>query len=193
MSSKAKNVSELFVRWRQGDSTALDELIPLVYNELRWLARRYLRGERPGHTLQSADLVNEAYVRLIEDKNIQCQNRAHFLALAARLMRNILVDYAKARLCVKRGGDVVKVPIEEAAVVARETSADIIAAHDALVKLAAFDLRKSQVVELRYFGGLDVEETAEVLGISSATVSREWNTAKAWLYRQIYRGKKNDN
>jgi RNA polymerase sigma factor (TIGR02999 family) len=176
------------VAWGRGQVSAFDELVPLVHQELRRLARRYMARERPGHTLQATALVNEAYVRLIEVDHVRWQNRAHFFAMSARVMRRILVDSARARGNQKRGGDVHKVSLDEALVVSRERDADLVALDDALQALVAVHSRKSQVVELRFFGGLSIEETAEVLHVSPDTVKRDWRFAKLWLLRELRRG-----
>jgi RNA polymerase sigma factor (TIGR02999 family) len=180
-----EQVTQMLVDWGNGDKTALDRLMPLVYDELRRLARHYMRRERAGHTLQTTALVNEAYMRLVDQRDVRWQNRAHFFAIAAQLMRRILVDQARKRHNTKRGGDLRKVSLDEAALVAEERGADVIALDEALKELEAIDERKSKVVELRFFGGLNIEETAEVMAISPATVQREWSMAKAWLYREI--------
>lgn len=185
MSTSQNSVTQLLIEWRDGDQTALDKLIPLVYAELRRLARHYMRRERAGHTLQTSGLINEAYLRLVDHKGMRWQNREHFYAVAAQAMRRILVDYARSRNYAKRGGDARVVELEEAAVVAKQQVADLVALDDALKDLASIDKRKSQIVEMRYFGGMSVEETARALGISSVTVMREWSTAKAWLLRQM--------
>ena len=179
-------VSEFLRAWSEGDRDALDSLTPLVYHELHRLARRYMRGERPGHSLQTSALVNEAYMRLVDYKGMQWQNRAHFFAVSAQLMRRILVEHAR-RHNLKRGGGVQHVSLEETAMVGGERSADLVALDDALNALAQLDARKVQVVEMRFFGGLSVEETAEVLKVSPVTVMRDWSTAKAWLYRELTR------
>lgn len=178
-------VTRLLLAWSQGDRAALDQLMPLIYAELRRLAHRHLGAERPGHSLQTTALVNEAYLRLVEQKDLHWQNRAHFFAVAAQLMRRILVDYARARYNAKRGGGVAKLTLEAAAEVSLERSAELVALDDALTDLATFDQRKSRLVELRFFGGLSIEETAEVLQVSPGTVMREWTLAKAWLQREI--------
>jgi RNA polymerase sigma factor (TIGR02999 family) len=178
-------VTALLQAWSEGDQAALQDLLPLVEGELHRLARRYMRGERPGHTLQPTALVNEAYLRLVGVSRIRWQNRGHFLAVAARAMRHILVDLARARGYQKRGGGVAAVPLDGLDVAGATPGPDVVALHDALEALAQFDARKSQVVELRYFGGLTVEETAEVLGVSPETVMRDWKFAKAWLLRQL--------
>src|SRR5215471_7721613 len=179
-------VSRLLRAWSDGNQDALDRLTPLVYEELRKLARRYMRGERAGHSLQTTALVNEAYMRLVDYKRMQWQNRAHFFAVSAQLMRRILVEHARRRN-LKRGGGVPHVSFDEAAVIggAKDPRADLVALDDAMNALARLDPRKVQVVEMRFFGGLSVEETAEVLKISPVTVMRDWSTAKAWLYREL--------
>jgi RNA polymerase sigma-70 factor (ECF subfamily) len=177
-------VSGLLRAWSDGDRAALDRLTPIVYDELRRLAGRYMRGERPGHSLQTTALVNEAYIRLTDYKSMQWQNRAHFFAVSSQLMRRILVDHAR-RHNLKRGGRVQHVSLEETAMVGGDRAADLVALDDAMDALAHIDLRKVQVVEMRFFGGLSVEETAEVLKVSPVTVMRDWSTAKAWLYREL--------
>jgi len=184
----SSQITELLVRWRGGDREALDSLLPLVYDELRRIARHYLQGERPGHTLQSTSLVNEAYVRMVAQDFPQWQNRAHFFAVAAQLMRQILVDHARNHRASKRGGDVYKVSLDEAGDQPQATDVDIVALDDALNNLAAMDPQQSKVVELKFFAGLSIEDTAEVLGISASTVKRDWITARAWLYRELDRG-----
>jgi len=181
------NVSRLLQAWSYGDQDALNRLTPIVHVELRRLARRYLKGERPGHSLQTTALVNEAYLRLIDYKRMRWQNRAHFFAVSAQLMRRILVDHARRRN-LKRGGGVEHVSLENAAMIGDDRTADLVALDDALEALTRIDPRKTRVVELRFFGGLSLEETAEVLKVSSATVMRDWNTAKAWLYREMSGG-----
>jgi len=180
-------VTELLVRWRGGDKAALDRLMPLVYTELRRIANRYLQGERSDHTLQSTALVHEAYVRMTEQNLPQWQNRAHFFAVAAQIMRQILVDYARSHRASKRGGDVFKLALDEAEEQAQVRDVDIVALDDALKDLAEMDEQQSRVVELKFFGGLSIEDTAEVLGISASTVKRDWITARAWLYRELNR------
>jgi len=179
------DATELLLAWSNGDESAFDKLVPLVYHELRALAQRYMRHERPDHTLQATALVNEAYVRLIDVNRIQWQNRAHFLAVAAQTMRRILVEFARQRHRQKRGGDAVRVRIDDVTEIAQDASADLVVLSDALSALATFDTRMSQVVELRFFGGLSVEETAGVLNVSPETVMRDWKTAKAWLLREL--------
>ena|SRR5579871_2302213 len=182
-----REVSGLLRAWSDGDRAALDRLTPIVYDELRRLAGHYMKGERAGHSLQTTALVNEAYMRLIDYRQMQWQNRAHFFAVSSQLMRRILVDHAR-RHNLKRGGGVQHVSLEETAMVGGERAADLVALDDAMEALARIDLRKAQVVEMRFFGGLSVEETAEVLNISAVTVMRDWSTAKAWLYRELTGG-----
>src|SRR5208282_2127697 len=182
--AEVEDVSKLLRAWSDGDQSALNKLTPIVYDELRRLARRYMRGERPGHSLQTTALVNEAYMRLIDYKSMQWQNRAHFFAVSSQLMRRILVDHAR-RHNLKRGGGVQHVSLEETAMVGGDRAADLVELDDAMDALARIDPRKVQVVEMRFFGGLSVEETAEVLKVSSVTVMRDWSTAKAWLYREL--------
>jgi len=181
------DATDLLLAWSSGDESAFDKLVPLVYQELRALAQRYMRHERSDHTLQATALVNEAYVRLIDVNRIQWQNRAHFLAVAAQTMRRILVEFARHRRRQKRGGDVVRVTIDDALEVAQDKEPDLVALSDALSALATFDPRMSQAVELRFFGGLTVQEAAEVLKVSPETVMRDWKTAKAWLLRELSR------
>jgi RNA polymerase sigma factor (TIGR02999 family) len=188
MKPSPSEVSRLLLNWSEGDRAAFDKLVPLVYDELRRLARHFMRREREGHTLQTTALVNEAYVRLIDQRSVRWQNRAHFFAIAAQSMRRILVDHARSRRYAKRGGEARQVSFDEAAIVSRERCAELVAVDDALTDLAARDPRKSQIVELRFFGGLNIEETAEVMGISPTTVQREWRSAKAWLYQAIREG-----
>ena len=173
------------LKWGQGDEDALERLIPLVHDEFHQIARRCMAGERAGHSLQATALVNEAYVRLVDGKAVAWHDRAHFLAVSARVMRRILVDHARARRYQKRGGDAVKVTFDEALVVTKEPREDFVALDDALEALAKFDERKSRVIELRFFGGLSVEETAAVLNVSPDTVMRDWRLAKAWLQREM--------
>jgi len=188
MTPSPKSITELLIEWRDGDVTALDRLMPLVYEELRRLARYYMRRERPGHTLQTGALVNEAYLRLVDHKGIRWQNRAHFYAVASQAMRRILVDHARFHRYEKRGGGNHPLELDAAAAVFQRQAAELVALDDALTDLSAIDPRKSQIVEMRYFGGMSVEETADVLGVSSVTVMREWRTAKAWLLRAISTG-----
>lgn len=189
--SLSQPVSELLVRWKAGDPEALEALVPLVYKELRDIARRHLRRERPGHTLQSAALVHEAYLRLLDQRPFDTENRAHFLAVASRLMRQILVDYARGHGAAKRGADRI-VDLETSLVLPQTQSTDVVALDDALKDLTRLDQRQGQIVELRFFGGLATEEIAEVLDISPSTVKRDWNVAKAWLTRQMKKGKHGD-
>lgn len=186
-SKGGEDVSTLLRAWSGGDRNALDQLTPIVYDELRRLAAHYLRRERPGHSLQATALVNEAYLRLVDYKHMQWENRAHFFAVSAQLMRRILVDHAR-RHNLKRGGGVQHISLDETAVVGGEPSDDLVALDDALQALARMDPRKAQVVELRFFGGLNVDETAEVLKVSGVTVMRDWSSARAWLYREISGG-----
>jgi RNA polymerase sigma factor (TIGR02999 family) len=179
-------VSELLVRWRAGDRGALEKLVPLVYKELREIAHYHLQRERPGHTLQSAALVHEAYLRLADQKPFEADNRAHFLAVASRLMRQILVDYARSHAAAKRGADL-SVELDAALILPQERNAEVIALDEALKTLSQIDEQQGQIVEMRFFGGLSVEEIGEVLGISRSTVKREWNVAKAWLVREMRR------
>jgi len=181
----AHEVTQLLLDWSNGNQAALDRLLPLVERELHRLAHHYMRRENPGHTLQTTALVNEAYLRLIDQKHVHWKNRAHFFALSGQLMRRILVDHARSRRYAKRGGGARKITLNEAMAVAHERGADLIALDEALNKLADIDPRKSKVVELRFFGGLSVEETAEALSISEVTVMREWSMAKAWLYNSL--------
>ena len=177
------DVTQLLIAWGQGDEEARDQLIPLVYDQLQRIAHHRLRGERTGHTLQTADLINEAYLRLIEQP-VNWQNRAHFFGISARLMRQILVDKARARQSLKRGGDRQQISLT-AAEDAQENSADLIALHEALESLAEVDPQRSQIVELRFFGGLTLAETAEVMGVSTPTVERGWRAARAWLQTEL--------
>ncbi|HLG13409.1 MAG TPA: sigma-70 family RNA polymerase sigma factor [Blastocatellia bacterium] len=181
-------ITQLLIDWSRGDQTALDQLMPLVYDELRRLAHRYMRRERPGHTLQTTALVNEVYIRLIDQTKANWQNRVQFLAVCAMLMRRILVTYAQRRRSAKREGQTLLVSLDEAAVVSKARAAEVIALDEALMSLEAIDPRKSRIVELRFFGGLTIEETAEALHVSHATVEREWNTARAWLYCEMTQG-----
>ena len=185
-----QEVTRLLAAWSDGDEAALEQLVPIIHSELRRLAKHYLKRERPGHTLQTSALVNEAYVRLINWKTARFESRAHFFGVSAQLMRRILVDFARRRPRVQ-GDSVRHVSLEEALSVAAEPDADLVALDEALVELAELDPRKARIVELRFFGGMSVEETAEFLGISPATALREWNKAKAWLYRELS-GQKED-
>jgi RNA polymerase sigma factor (TIGR02999 family) len=178
------DITALLEAWREGDQTALEKLTPIVYKELHRLAGRYMRGERPGHSLQTTALVNEAYMRLVDYKRMHWQNRAHFFAVSAQLIRRILVEHARRRN-LKRGAGIRHVSLDEVAVAGGGRSADLVALDDAMKALAQVDPRKERVVEMRFFGGLSVEETAEVLKVSTVTVMRDWSTAKAWLYREL--------
>ena len=184
----AHEVTHLLQAWSCGDQRALEKLMPLVYDELHRLAERYMAGERPGLTLQTTALVNEAYLRLADVKQVSWQNRGHFFAVSAQLMRRILVDFARSRHSLKRGGEAPAISLDEAGVVPPERPADLVALDDALKALTAIDPRRSRVVELRFFGGLNVEETAEVLKVSADTVMHDWKLAKAWLLRELRRG-----
>jgi|SRR5687767_1668211 len=181
MAPSTNEVTQLLIAWGNGDETALGQLMPLVYSELHRLAHRHIRKERPGHTLQTSALLNEAFLRLVDQRGVDWQSRAHFFSIAARMMRRILVDYARSRRYAKRGGNAQQVSFDEQLVVSRQVSADVLAIHDALNELATMDERKSKVVELRFFGGLSIDETAEVLGVSPGSVMRDWTLAKAWL------------
>jgi RNA polymerase sigma-70 factor, ECF subfamily len=185
--SSLNEITGLLLAWGKGDEAALEKLTPLVFDELRKQARRYMRRQRTGHTLQTTALVNEAYLRLIDSSRVQWQDRAHFFAVAAQLMRRILVDFARARGNLKRGGGAPVITLEEAPEVAAERSADLIALDDALKTLAELNPRQCRIVELRYFGGLTEEETAEALRISPRTARRDWSLARAWLYRELNR------
>lgn len=184
-SDSSSDITGLLVDWSNGDQSALDKLLPLVEKELHRLAHSYMRRESPDHTLQTTALVNEAYLKLIDQKKTRWQNRAHFFGIAARIMRRILMNYARDQQRLKRGGGAIQVSLSEVAVISLSKTTDLLALDEALERLAATDERKARVVELRYFGGLSVEETAEVLGISEITVLRDWKFAKAWLLRDI--------
>jgi RNA polymerase sigma factor (TIGR02999 family) len=178
-------ITALLIDWSNGDKAALDKLFPLVERELHRLAHSYMRKENPDHTLQTSALVNEAYLRLVDQRLTRWQNRAHFFGIAAQIMRRILLNYARDRNRMKRGGDAIQVSLSDVAVVSADKGDELLALDEALQRLAAFDERKGRVVELRYFGGMSVKETAEVLKISPVTVMRDWNIAKAWLIREI--------
>lgn len=178
-------ITELLAEWRDGNQSALDELYPLVYDELHRLARRYMSRERKGHTLQTTALIHEAYVRLVDQRNVQWANRSHFFAISAQIMRRILIDHARRHAYAKRGGGARQVSLEEAATIVPDHSEELLRLDEALKSLAEMDPRRSQVVELRYFGGLNNEEIAGVLHISENTVTRDWNMARAWLYQQL--------
>ena len=178
-------VSQLLIAWRNGEQTALEKLIPLVYNELRRMASNYLRKERPGHTLQTSALVHEAYLRLVDQKDVQWQNRAHFFGIAAQLMRRILVDYARGRARSKRGGQATRLTMTESMIVSKGKALEYLLLNDALTSLAELDPVKSRIVELKVFCGLTNEEIAEVEKVSLSTVEREWRKSKAWLHRKF--------
>lgn len=184
-----REVTQLLLAWSQGEQTALDQLTPLVYDELRRVARRYMARESAGQTLQTTALVHEAYLRLIDVRSVEWQSRAHFFAIAAQLMRQILVDFARRHRQLKRGGQAQRVSLEEALIVSRERSPDLVALDEALTELARLDPRQARVVELRFFGGLTEEEVAEVLKISPRTVRGDWGMAKVWLLRELSRDK----
>jgi RNA polymerase sigma factor (TIGR02999 family) len=187
-----QQVTELLLSWSQGHSSALEELMPLVHQELQRLAHQYMAGQRPGHTLQTTALVNEAYLRLVDCSRVRWQNRAHFFAVSAQLMRRILVDFARSRGYQKRGAGIRPLSLEKSPDIFQSTNPDVVALDDALNALAAFDQRKSQVIELRFFGGLTAEETAEVLKVSPDTVLRDWKLAKVWLHRELSRREPHD-
>jgi RNA polymerase sigma factor (TIGR02999 family) len=181
----SQEITQLLVAWNNGDALALERLTPLVHAELHRLAQRYMAGERPGHVLQATALVNEAYMRLIDWKNVQWKNRAHFFGLAAQIMRRILVDFARAQRREKRGGDALRVSLSEAAGIAQEQPPDLVALDDALQALEGLDPRQARVVELCFFAGLSYKEAAEALNVSVGTVRRDLNLAQAWLYREL--------
>ncbi len=185
MASSSQEITRLLSEYEAGDREALERLLPLVYDELRRLAAHYLRGERPGHTLQPTALVHEAWFKLVDQRDVRWQNRAHFLGVAAQQMRRILVDHARGHNRYKRGGDQVRLPLDDARDVPEERDVDLVRLDDALRDLAAIDPQQSRVVELRYFGGLTIEETAEAIGVSPATVKRDWAMARAWLHRAL--------
>lgn len=192
VSLSQQNVTELLTEWQQGDPAALDKLTPLIYDELRRMAHRYVRHERTGNTLQTTELVNEAYARLLGKKHYDWQSRSHFFAVIAQVMRHILIDHARRRHFAKHGGDVRQVSLEHAVLMTQRRAAELVALDEALAELSAFDSRKSRVVELRYFGGLSLEEAAQVLEVSVMTVRRDWRAAKAWLYRKLKESKHSD-
>ena len=183
-----QEVTQLLADWGKGNRSALDKLLPLVHGELRQIARRQMSQERPGHTLQATALINEAYLKLLGQEGYEWHNRAHFFAVCAQIMRHILIDHARAHAREKRGGGAIQVSLDNVAVIAGEKAEQLIALDDALGSLERFDPQKAKIVELRYFGGLSIEETAEVLNISPRTVRREWQRSKAWLYRMISEG-----
>jgi RNA polymerase sigma-70 factor, ECF subfamily len=188
----SQEVTRLLLAWRDGDREALERLTPLVYGELRRMAHRYMRRERSDHTLQTSALVNEAFLRLIDYRQVGWQNRAHFFGIAAQMMRQILIDHARSHARAKRGGALLQVSFEETAIISEERAAELIALDDALNALAAFDISKSRIVELRFFGGLTNEEVSEVMGMSLRAIEREWRKAKAWLRRAISKGEYNE-
>lgn len=190
MTIESTEITRYLKDWRNGNASALDEVLPLVYDELRRIARRYRARERGEHTLQTTEIINEAYLKLLNQKENDWQDRAHFFAVASRVMRNLLVDYARTKNYQKRGSGAEKVSLEDVALFTPEPDAQLIALDDALNRLAKFDERKSRLVELRYFGGLSALETAEVLGVSEITVKREWLKAKAWLYNELSNSEK---
>jgi len=185
MTAFPQEITQLLLNWSKGDEAALNQLIPLVYPELRKLARRYMGRESPEHTLQTSALINEAYLRLVDQQVVEWQDRAHFFAVAAQVMRHILIDHARSHLYGKRGAGAQHVPLDDAAVVSQERATELVALDGALTSLAKIDERKSKIVELRFFGGLSVEETAEAMKLSPVTVMREWRAAKAWLHREV--------
>ena len=178
-------VTQLLIAWSNGDQVARERLMSVVYEELHRLARRYMRNESPGHTLQTSALVHEAFIRLVDQRNVHWQNRSHFFGIASQMMRRILVDYARSRNFAKRGGGAVKLSLEEGLIVSDERSEEVVAVHEALEGLAKIDPRQAQIVELKFFGGLSNEESAAVLSVSPGTVARDWTMAKAWLRREI--------
>ena len=186
--SSPTHVTELLQAWGGGDAAALDKLVPLIYDELRRLAKHYLRSERPNHTLQPTALVHEAYLRLVDTNNMHWQNRAHFFGAAAQAMRRILVDHARQHAASKRGGGEQRVTLDESVALAEQRDVNLLLLDDALNRLEAMDAQKSRMVELRFFGGLSLEETAEVMGVSEATVTRQWRTTRAWLHRELDKG-----
>jgi RNA polymerase sigma factor (TIGR02999 family) len=191
-SPQTREITQLLVAWNNGDRLALEQLTPLVHKELHRIARRHMARERPGHILQTTALVNEAYMRLIDWENVEWQNRAHFFALAAQLMRRILVDFARTRACEKRGGGGIEVSLSEADKVDGGQSADLVGLDDALKGLETLNSRQARVVELRFFAGLNHEETAEALNVSVGTVKRDWSMAQAWLYLELNKGRRGD-
>lgn len=185
MAANPQEITELLVSWSKGSPTAFEDLVTLIYPELRRLARRYMRHENPGHTLQTSALINEAYLRLAGTETAEWQNRAHFFAVAAQVMRHILIDHARKHHVVRRGGGLQRVSLDETAVASDERASEFVALDEALTKLAVVDARKSQIVEMKFFGGLTVEEIAQVMKLSPITIKREWRAAKAWLHLEI--------
>ncbi len=193
MTTLSHQVTQLLNDWTNGSDVARDQLMPFVYEELRRLAHRHMRLERPGHTLQTSALVHEAFMRLIDQRNVDWRNRAHFFAIAAQMMRRILVDYARSRRYAKRGGSARQISLDENLIISEGRSAEVVALDDALKGLEKFDKRKSRIVELRFFAGLSIEETAELLGVSPGTVMRDWTLAKAWLRKEMMGDEKQVN
>ncbi len=193
ISKTPEQITELLAGWVRGNREALDQLTPVVYDELHRIAHRYMLRERPGHTLQTSALINETYIRLIDQREAHWQNRAHFFAIAAKLMRRILVDRARSKGCARRGANPLQVSLDEALAVSGRCGPDLTALDDALRDLENVDPRKGRIVEMRFFGGLSLEETAQALGISSPTVEREWRAARAWLHRSMTRGGNNES
>jgi RNA polymerase sigma-70 factor (ECF subfamily) len=189
---RGHELTQLLRAWGEGDERALEKLVPMVYAELHRLARHYMARERAGHTLQTSALVNEAYLRLVDFKKVNWQNRAHFFGVSAQLMRKILVDFSRSRRSLKRGGEILTVPFEEGSIASPGTGTDVVALDDALKTLAAMDPRRGRVVELRFFGGLSAEETAEVLKVSAETVLHDWKLAKVWLLRELSMDRANE-
>jgi RNA polymerase sigma-70 factor, ECF subfamily len=185
MKPAQSDVTQLLVAWNEGDQAARDELMSVVYQELHRLAHHYMKRESPGHTLQTSALVNEAFMRLVDQREVRWQNRAHFYGIAAQMMRRILVDYARSRGYAKRGGGAQQISFDEALIVSDERSAEVVGVHEALERLTAIDPRKGQIVEFRFFSGLSIQETAEILNVSPGTVMRDWTLAKAWLRREM--------
>ena len=185
MAAIPQEITQLLLNWSKGDKAALDQLVPLVYPELRRLAQRYMRRENSAHTLQTSALINEAYLRIVDQQEVEWQDRAHFFAVAAQVMRHILIDHARRHRYAKRGAGARHVPLDETAIISQERATEFLALDDALTRLATVDARKSQIVELRFFGGLTVEEIAEVMKLSPITIKREWRSAKAWLHSEI--------
>ena len=185
MAAKPNDITQLLLKWSKGSSAALEDLVPLIYPELRRLARKYMRQEKPGHTLQTSALINEAYLRLAGTEAAEWQNRSHFFAVAAQVMRHILIDHARKHQVARRGGGLLRVSLDETAFASHERAAEFMALDEALTKLALVDARKSQIVEMKFFGGLTVEEVAEVMKLSPITIKREWRAAKAWLHLEI--------
>ena len=192
MTAPTEEITDLLTNWSRGEEAALERLVPLVYPELRRIAKRQMARENPDHTLQTSALINEAYLKLVDREKVDWQNRAHFFAVSAQVMRHILIDHARKYLYNKRGGGAQHVPLEEAAIVEEKRSSDLVDLDEALKALATLDPRRSQIIELKFFGGLKAEEIAEVMGISPSTVQREWRVAKAWLHHTMTRQTHND-